>query len=68
VSSKQITLLALLVCLPLAALVWLGGRLAQGESARMQRDLQDLLVKQLSDANQVVDRFFFKAASGNSCA
>jgi signal transduction histidine kinase len=60
VSSKQITLLALLVCVPLAALVWLGGRLAQGERARVRRDLQDLLVKQLGDANQIVDRFFQK--------
>ncbi|MCI0357166.1 MAG: hypothetical protein L0211_01610, partial [Planctomycetaceae bacterium] len=59
-SSKQITLLALLVCVPLAALVWLGGRLARDERARLRRDLQELLVKQLGDANQIVDRFFQK--------
>ena len=59
-SSKQITLLALLVCVPLAALVWLGGRLARDERARLRRDLQDLLAKQLGDANQIVDRFFQK--------
>ena len=60
VSSKQITLLALLVCVPLAALVWLGGRLVRDERARLRRDLQDLLAKQLGDANQIVDRFFQK--------
>ena len=59
-SSKQITLLALLVCVPLAALVWLGGRLARDERARLRRDLQVLLAKQLGDVNQIVDRFFQK--------
>lgn len=57
-SKKQITLLALLVCVPLVALVWLGGRLARNERARLRSDLQDLLARQLSDANQSVDRFF----------
>jgi signal transduction histidine kinase len=60
VSRKQITLLTLLVCVPLAALVWLGGRLARDERARLRRDLQDLLAEQLGDANQIVDRFFQK--------
>lgn len=59
-SSKQITLLALLVCVPLAALLWLGGRLARDERARLRRDLQGVLAKQLGDANQIVDRFFQK--------
>jgi signal transduction histidine kinase len=52
--------LALLVCVPLASLVWLGGRLARDERARLRRDLQDLLARQLGDANQIVDRFFQK--------
>jgi signal transduction histidine kinase len=60
VSKKQVALLALLVCVPLTALVWLGGRLAQGERARVRRDLQQLLAKQLEDANQIVERFFQK--------
>jgi signal transduction histidine kinase len=60
VSRKQIALLALLVCVPLAALVWLGGRLAQDERARVRRDLQALLAEQLGDANQIVERFFQK--------
>jgi signal transduction histidine kinase len=58
VSSKQITSLALLVCVPLAALAWLGGRLARDERAKLRRDLQGVLAKQLGDANQIVDRFF----------
>jgi len=59
--------LALLVCLPLAALVWLGGRLAQGERARLRRDLQDLLTRQLGDPIRSWIASF-KASSGNSCA
>ena len=59
-SRKQIALLALLVCVPLAALVWLGGRLARDERARLRSDLQDLLAEQLGDANQIVNRFFQK--------
>ena len=59
-ATKQVALLALLVCVPLAALMWLGGRLARDERARLRRDLEELLVKQLSDANQIVDRFFQK--------
>jgi signal transduction histidine kinase len=58
VSKKQIALLALLVCVPAASLVWLGGRLAGEERARLRRDLQNLLAEQLGDANQIVDRFF----------
>jgi signal transduction histidine kinase len=49
-----------LVCVPLAVLVWLGGRLARDEKARLRGDLQELLAKQLGDANQIVDRFFQK--------
>jgi signal transduction histidine kinase len=60
VSKKQIVLLALLVCVPLAALIWLGGRLAQDERARLRQDLQDVLAVQLVDANQIVERFFQK--------
>jgi signal transduction histidine kinase len=52
--------LALLVCVPLASLVWLGGRLARDERTRLRRDLQDVLAEQLGDANQIVDRFFQK--------
>lgn len=40
--------------------MWLGGRLARDERARLRRDLQDLLAEQLGDANQIVDRFFQK--------
>lgn len=50
----------LLVCVPLAALVWLGSRIARDERARLRRDLQDVLAEQLGDANQIVDRFFQK--------
>jgi signal transduction histidine kinase len=60
VSIRQITLLALLVCVPLAALVWLGERLARDERARLRRDLQSVLAKQLDDSNQIVERFFQK--------
>ena len=59
-STRQITLLALLVCVPLAVLAWLGWSLARDERARMRRELQDLLGKQAGDANQIVDRFFKK--------
>lgn len=59
-SRKQITLLALLVCVPLAAVMWLGGGLVRDERARLRRDLQDVLARQLGDANQIVDRFFQK--------
>lgn len=57
-SKKQIILLALLVCVPLAALMWLGGGLVRDERARLRRDLHDVLARQLGDANQIVDRFF----------
>jgi signal transduction histidine kinase len=60
VSIRQVTLLALLVCVPLAALVWLGERLARDERARLRRDLQSVLAKQLDDSNQIVERFFQK--------
>jgi signal transduction histidine kinase len=60
VSIRQITLLALLVCVPLAALVWLGERLARDERAHLRRDLQSVLAEQLADANQIVDRLFQK--------
>jgi signal transduction histidine kinase len=58
VSKKQLALLALLVCVPLASLVWLGGRYARDERTRLRRDLQDLLAEQLGEANRTVDDFF----------
>jgi signal transduction histidine kinase len=60
VSRKQLTLLALLVCVPLAALIWLGGGLVRDERARLRSDLQNVLARQLADANETVDRFFQK--------
>lgn len=57
-SKKQITLLALLVCVPLAALVWLGGLLARDERETIELSLRDVKLLELlhSCRGRVLDR------------
>ena len=52
--KKQAVLLALIVLLPLAALVWLGARIARNEQTQVRQQLRDLLAEQLKETDQVV--------------
>lgn len=57
-AKKQIILFALIVCLPLAALAWLGARLARHEEAIVRERFRELLAGRLEDVDRVVRAYF----------
>jgi len=58
VTKKLVFVLLLLVCLPLALVVWAGVWLARHEQELMRQRFRELLTEQLRDTDQTVARYF----------
>jgi len=58
VAIRQIILLVLIVCLPLATLAWLGWRLARDEQGMVQQRLREIARERLEDVEEKVAAYF----------
>jgi len=58
VTKKLVFVLLLLVCLPMALVVWAGAWLARHENELMRQRFRELLADQLRDTDQTVARYF----------
>ncbi|MFP6762801.1 MAG: hypothetical protein VB858_04260, partial [Planctomycetaceae bacterium] len=56
--ATPIILLVLIVCLPMALLVWLGNRMATDEQTVIRQQFRSLLTNQLRDIDQIVSGHF----------
>ena len=57
-AKRQIILLLLMVCLPLAMLAWLGSWLARNEQEMVQQRFRELLTGRLEDTERVIAAYF----------
>ena len=57
-ARRQSVLLVLIVCLPLALLVWLGSRLAHNEQIRVRRQFHDIFEQQLKEIDANISEHF----------
>jgi signal transduction histidine kinase/type II secretory pathway pseudopilin PulG len=58
VSRKSLVLLILLAILPLAAVGWLGRRVARAESERVESQYRRLLEERLAEENRGIEQYF----------
>lgn len=57
-ARRQLVLLSLIVCLPLALLAWLGWRVARNEQMRIRRQFYEVFEQQLKDIDSTVVDYF----------
>ncbi|MCH8044755.1 MAG: HAMP domain-containing histidine kinase [Planctomycetes bacterium] len=57
-AAKQIIILGLIVCLPLALFAWLGDRLVRQEQTMVRQQFRDLLADKLRDTDRTIAGYF----------
>ena len=57
-AAKQIIVLGLIVCLPLALFAWLGDRLVRQEQTMVRQQFRDLLADKLRDTDRTIAGYF----------
>ena len=57
-ARRQLVLLSLIVCLPLALLAWLGWRVARNEQIRIRRQFYEVFEQQLKDIDSTLVDYF----------